>query len=807
MESPQTIKPEFDGTLSVATGRSRKEKNWENTEMQWSELLTRLGKTLRTGERLAEYLTEKKARQDEIKDVGGFVGGFLTGGQRKKNSVLYRQLITLDADFAGDGLWEDCTLLYGNAAAVYSTHKHSPEKPRLRLVLPLSRPADPTEYAAIARRIAGDLGIDQFDDTTYEPERLMYWPSTPADGEFVFEWLDGPWLDTDEMLATYRDWRDAGEWPASDRAAKTVRREILKQGDPCEKTGVVGAFCRAYDIREAIETFLPEVYEACDSKDRYTYAAGSASGGLVIYEDRFAFSHHGTDPASGRLCNAFDLVRIHRFGRKDDDAKEGTPSHLTPSFRAMEELALGDSRVKADFAKKRMATARGDFEDDGDAGDVTDTDWAAELDVNRRGECLPTTKNIRRIMENDEGLKGCFASDLFSHRIVLKRLPPWRKKGDPNRDFTDTDEANLRLYFSDWYGIKAKGDISDVLASVCETHAFHPVRDYLDGLTWDGTERLETFFIDGLGAEDSPYVRTATRKMLVAAVNRVRNPGAFMDYVMVFLGEEGIGKSKLLYRLAKGANWFVDSFGLEGKEAYENIRGKWIVEIAELVALKKADAGVIKNFLSKTSDFYRAAYARYPSEQPRQCVFFGSGNDAFFLQNEGGDRRFWPIKVSRERKKKNWTDFTDYEIDQLWAEAAFCHDLGESACLPPELEEVARGKQREHTEIDAWEEDVDAFLARKVPADWKNSGTGVTDFQDAEDENGVLRDSVTVKEIWSLCLHETRSIDYASQRRIIKLLNRKQDWEYKVHRRGKRLTRGWKRMEGIPEVTEPVKSG
>jgi hypothetical protein len=142
--------------------------------------------------------------------------------------------------------------MYGNAAAIYSTHKHTPEKPRLRLVIPLAREVTPDEYPAVSRRIAHTLGMDKFDDSTYDTARLMYWPSTSQDGVFVFDYLDAPLLDPDTILATYRDWKDISSWPMSSRVAEVVKRTTTKQKDPLEKGGIVGAFCRAYTIHEEV---------------------------------------------------------------------------------------------------------------------------------------------------------------------------------------------------------------------------------------------------------------------------------------------------------------------------------------------------------------------------------------------------------------------------------------------------------------------------------------------------------------------------------------------------------------------------
>ena len=150
-----------DRALDVARGNSRKTKTWKNSPMRWSDMVVRLSNETRTPETMAEYKAMTRARQSEIKDVGGFVGGYCNNGSR--SDIRHRSVLCLDADYADEELWADWLLLYDKAAAVYSTHKHTPEKPRLRLVVPLARDVTPDEYQAIGRRVAADLGIDKFE--------------------------------------------------------------------------------------------------------------------------------------------------------------------------------------------------------------------------------------------------------------------------------------------------------------------------------------------------------------------------------------------------------------------------------------------------------------------------------------------------------------------------------------------------------------------------------------------------------------------------------------------------------------------
>ena len=288
--------------LKIATAKNRFETKWTNREVTWEEIVKRLKRTKRTSETLEEYKAMKKDDQDAIKDVGGFVGGSLKEGLRRNGYVEVRSLITLDLDDCEEGILDDLSVNIANECFIYSTHKHTKAKPRLRLIFPLTRDVSPDEYEAIARKLAEDLavGMEAFDDTTYQAARLMFWPSTSKDGEFIAEEIKGEWVDPDKILAEYSDWHDVSQWPTRIREGKVSAHEKKKLGDPAEKGGIVGAFCKAYTISAAIAKFIPDVYIQGRTPDRYTYTAGSTANGLIVYDDKIAYSNHSTDPCGGK---------------------------------------------------------------------------------------------------------------------------------------------------------------------------------------------------------------------------------------------------------------------------------------------------------------------------------------------------------------------------------------------------------------------------------------------------------------------------------------------------------------------------
>lgn len=721
----KTTEPQHDGSLQVAVGKSRREMHWKNVTMMWSELVAKLLVTTRTRETVAQYKRMSKDEQGDHKDVGGFVGGLLKSGRRKSGSVAWRSMLTLDADYADAEFIPTIETLFGNAAVVYSTHSHTPDNYRLRLVAPLLRQVTPDEYKAISRFTAAEIGIDVFDDSTYEPERLMYWPSTASDGEFLSQFIDGPWLDPDAILRRHPDWQDVSTWPESSRATKIREKHAEKQGDPREKPGVVGAFCRTYSVTAAIKEFLPEIYTPCDQPLRYTYTAGTGTAGVVIYDnDLFAFSHHGTDPAGGQLCNAFDLVRLHKFGIRDDDAAPDTAINKLPSYQAMTAWAVKLDAVRVELANTRAAEAADDFEAaeelaeiDKEAKQEKPDAWKSKLQYGDRGGLQQSINNAMTCLRHDPKLKGVVAENMFTRRRVMVKSSPWREVTKPDL-WRDSDDSTLRWYLERNYGLTKREAIADALSTVAMENAYHPVRQYLDRLTWDGTDRIDTLLIDYCGADDTPYVRAVSRKWILAAVSRIREPGCKFDEMLVLVGGQGMGKSTFFSRLAKRAEWFSDSITrIEGtKETMEQLSGKWIIEMGEMTGMKKAETEAVKAFLSKNEDSYRPAFARYVDNFPRQCVFGGTSNRDDFLQDPTGGRRWWPVNVKDMRRM--WAEMTPEVVDQIWAEADAAYSLGEALTLPKEVQREASETQERFTELGGKAGVAEEFLDRLVPTDW-----------------------------------------------------------------------------------------
>lgn len=776
-----------DKQIIISAAGSRTATRWPQQTLYWSELVERLRVPVRGTETLAEYLALPKSRQDDLKDVGGYVAGALEGQKRKSGHVLTRDILTLDLDSIPAGGTKDtlCRIeSLGCAYAVYSTRKHEEAKPRLRVLVALSRPATADEYEPLARKLASIIGIELCDPTTFEATRLMYWPSCCKDSQYVYQYGDKPFLDADALLATYTNWHDINEWSRLPGEQQAQVKQVGRQEDPTSKNGVVGAFCRMYDIYKAMDTFLPGVYDAC-ADGRYTFTGGSTVGGAIVYDDgSFLYSHHATDPAGGKLVNAFDLVRLHKFGSKDDDAKPETPTNKLPSYLAMCEFAVRDTGVAALLNQERYERATQDFGNPQVAAAEEATDWITQLAVSpTTGQPAKTIKNVRIVLENDPFLKGRIKMDKFAEHILGFGPLPWdgRKEDHSVFRWTDEDDAGLRDYIEQALGFRVRDIIDDALRLCAIANGFDPLISYLQGLKWDGVPRLDSLYIDYLGAEDCPYTRAVTRKGFVAAVARAMEPGCKFDTMTVICGRQGIGKSTLFARM--GLQWFSDSIRtFEGKDAAELLQGVWIVEIGELEAYSKTDVKTVKQFLSKCDDQYRAAYARKTEKHLRRCVFFGTTNDHDYLKDTTGNRRFWPVDTEAQAPaKKVFNDLTGDEIHQVWAEAYTRWQLGEPLYLSSELEAEAEKRRSIHMERDPLQGQIEAFIERPVPKDWTSWtlerrrmfwGGGAVGGLELEP-----RDRVCAMEIWRECLCEQRTMTKADANRINTILESMAEWK------------------------------
>ncbi|MEG2712542.1 MAG: virulence-associated E family protein [Clostridia bacterium] len=773
--------------IGISIGNSRRDKFWKYEEMELRDFIKRISTTIRTAETQGEYNKMPKSEKDNIKDVGGFLLGKLKDNGRRKDCVLSRSGLTLDMDFATPNIIEEVKILFNFQCYFYSTHKHRREKPRLRLIIPLSRSVTPDEYTAISRKIAQEIGIELFDDTTYDPSRLMYWPSTSKDGEFIFKEISGEILNPDEILKKYNNWRDSKEWPVSNRQSTVIQNNIKEQADPLQKEGIIGGFCRTYTVSSGIDKFLSTIYERSEILGRYDYIRATSQGGLVIYDDKFAYSHHASDIACGKLLNIFDLIRIHKFSSLDKDISEENNNLNLPSYKAMVDFARNDENVKLQLAKERKALAESEFTP---VEEVNNENWQTTLELDKHGRIKDSLSNIASIIRYDENLKNIVYNQFKSCIDVIGKLP-W-KQAKPG--WNDADLACAKLYFEKVYGLWSPVKFRDALLAVISTERlYHPIKKYFETLKWDGVNRLDTLLVDYLGAVNSEYVRAVTRKTLCAAVARIYKPGIKFDSILVLNGPQGIGKSNIFEVLGK--DWYSDSLcitDMKDKSSAEKLQGYWILELGELAGMKKVDVEIVKSFITRTDDKFRQAYGVNVESHPRSNIIVGTTNsEDGFLRDVTGNRRFWPVHVSGESKLSPW-DLKD--VDQIWAEAIIKYKEGEELFLKGEVASQAKEVQKDSMEGDDREGIVMDYLEKLLPTQWESMDlyerrSYLNNYYNKERDNTVKvkRDKVCIMEIWCECfLNERQKIKRYDSYEIEGILMRIGGWEkYANNKTGK----------------------
>lgn len=782
-------------TLKISEANNRKSKQWSTVEITWSTFVERLKNPKITNESIDEFLSFPKSKQDELKDVGGFVGGELKDNFRRNSSVKSRSLVTLDMDNLA--YQDDIEIIkklnsLGCAFAVYSTRKHQKTKPRIRVIIPLAVDVTAEEYEPIARKIASIIGIRYCDPTTFQAVRLMYWPSHSKDSDYVFTFADRPLVDGRAVLKMYENWQDVRQWPEVPGVAKLHQGMLKHQGNPLEKDGIVGAFCRRYNILEAIAEFLPGVYEPCDAEDRLTFVGGSTTAGAVLYQDGlFLYSHHATDPCSQKLVNAFDLVRLHKFGHQDVSSDPATPNNKLPSWQAIVEFINAKTPVMQDLIVERREKAINEFalspyvEDVAEAEIVEEENgWEQGLKCNSSGAITAILPNILLILRKDRMVRDKIYYEVFANRLLTRGGLPWNGEREV-RQWTDADDAGLRWFFANYYEVKGANIIMDGLTLVSQENKENGVDLYLRSLTWDGIGRLDTLFIDYLGCEDNSYTRETARLSLVAAVRRATTTGVKWDNMPIIIGPQGTGKSTFLRIL--GRQWFNDSLtNFEGKEACEVIQGSWIVEIGELTGLRKSEENAVKNFLSRQDDIFREAYGRRTQKFPRRCIFFGTANDSNFLRDETGNRRFWPIDTFIYKPKKSIFTDLENEVDQIWAEAyRLAQDSNLLLVMSSEALEIASKEQDLHKEENVKKGIIVDYLNKKIPKNWNTMPLFARrDFlreYETKLEEGIEvaeRDKVCILEIWEEALeNDKRYIKKMDSIEINNIMSNLYGWE------------------------------
>ncbi|WP_220791700.1 VapE domain-containing protein [Gluconacetobacter dulcium] len=343
--------------------------------------------------------------------------------------------------------------------------------------------------------------------------------------------------------------------------------------------------------------------------------------------------------------------------------------------------------------------------------EILKPDWMGDLLVDDRGNPISNVANVLAILRADPAYSDAFAYDEMSWTtLLMKPLEPQAEPFKP-RLVTEAD-ATLIQERVQMAALRRVGNdvIHQAIERVAYERRFHPVRDYLNGLRWDGTPRLGKWLSYYLGAEHTPYTSAVGRMFLIGMVARIFEPGGKMDYMLVLQGPQGVRKSTACAIL--GGNWISENLPdlRRDQAASDHVRGKWMIEVAELSAMGKADQETLKHFITRTTERFRPAYGKREIVVPRQCVFVGTTNKEEFLTDETGGRRYWPVKVGPID-----TDALTHDRDQLFAEAVHAFRQGEHWWPDGDFEvQVIKPEQDARFEMDEWEPIIRDYLAGRT---------------------------------------------------------------------------------------------
>jgi predicted P-loop ATPase len=339
--------------------------------------------------------------------------------------------------------------------------------------------------------------------------------------------------------------------------------------------------------------------------------------------------------------------------------------------------------------------------------------WSDDLILNKDDTLKPNLANCILILRHNSDWEGVLGFDEFAATVVIRKTPPWGKEST-DAPWTDQHEAQTRVWFQRKVRINPTlGDVGRAVQAAAQYNSFHPVRDYLAALTWDGTRRLDTWLATYFHADDTPYTRAIGPRWLISAIARIQEPGCKVDHSLVLEGPQGKKKSEALRTLAVNDSWFTDRLShFASKDAAIDIAGVWIVEITEMDAVARASSSTAKTFISRSTDRFRPPYGKHIVKRPRQCVFAGTINPPVggYLKDPTGVRRFWPVTCQGMIDRGG----IERDRDQLWAEAVHRYNASESWWLDPDLEELAAAEQRARFKVDAWQEAIVEWLGKQV---------------------------------------------------------------------------------------------
>ena len=623
----------------------------------------------------------------------------------------------------------------------------------------------------------GCLGIAEGIETALAASRMFgipVWAGLSADGLRRWQWPEGVM-----HVTIFADAGDAGRQAAAtlgDRlnvAGISNRIVFPLHGDDFNDDVLRGAVAGDYEMSSAVPAEAP-VSEQLE--------LASAVSPVDDLDALIAAAEVLTNPpdlkALGSLLGRLALARLEPLLERQVVARIKTATGIATSI-----------------LEKQLAELRRRVSVNGDpSAPIARPRWYGRLRMDLAGAPERHEANVIIALASDEAFAGAIIYNEFRQEICVTRPMPWDGKADPcPRPWCDIDDIRL----AEWAQLRglnvAPVIVSRGVSAIARECTVHPVRDYLSSVKWDGTPRLDNWVCRHLGAEDTEFCRMAGALWMISAVARIFTPGAKADHMLILEGPQGTRKSTALKVLA-GEEWFTDELPeLGSKDAALHMQGVWIIEIAELDAIGRAEVSRIKAFLTRTTDRFRPPYGRYSIDVPRQCVFAGTANPDTYLRDETGNRRFWPIRCNAIN-----IDTLRLERDQLWAEAVHRFRAGAIWWIDnPAMLTEAKSAQDARYQADAWDARIDRWLTHDMRR--VNRGfAGIDDWKNEEIERAEPVTDVSVGEILEGALGiEPAKWTKIDQMRVGAWLKSRQ-WERYRARSGE--SREWRyRKTGMPD--------
>ena len=603
-----------------------------------------------------------------------------TGSKREGKSVEAVHAAVCEHD-AGNLTPDDIRRAWGHLRGfAYTTFNSTQAARRWRVVLEMTETLEPARWPAVfaqLRETAAAAGAE-LDESAKDASRAWFLPAHPEGEEFLFVTLDGEPLEPAQP-----------ELPHTKSAPVKVR-QAAKAPPSNERARYLAILDKAADsVRTA------PVGSRNDALNREAFAMGGyvAKGFLTEEETANALLDAITLNGGG---GPEDERKI-RDGIRKGSEKPREPLEDRPRTGVVRALRPAPSRPANDAPS-----------------------WRDQLAMTKNGEGIrKVLANLLLILEHDERLEG-IAYDEFRQAIVRRSSMPWPTGAKQGR-WTDEDDTRLAAWIFTEYDIDfSPNTIAGAVKAVGRGRTFSPVRDYLNGLQWDGVPRIDGLLVKYTGAQATPYHQAVGSKFMVAAVARAMEPGCQVDTMLVLEGAQGVGKSTF-FRVLASPEYFTDDLADPSKkDAAEQLPGAWFVEMAELSSMRKADVETLKGFLTRKVDRYRPSYGHHVIEQPRGCVFVGTTNESEYLKDATGNRRFWPVATTAFD-----LDALARDRDQLWAEAVHRFRTGEGwhiASTDPIWTDV-QAAQAERFERDIWEEKIREYAEPR-----SNQGVSVSEI-------------------------------------------------------------------------------